>query len=90
MAGKSDVVHIRVPVTCPEFRPDHNGECLNCDAWYDAHDAATTYCNEKGESVSLSFFVEHVARNHTGCCTNLWRRLCRDCDRLIPRPPVKE
>jgi hypothetical protein len=22
---------------CPEFRPDHNGECLNCDEWYDAH-----------------------------------------------------
>ena len=23
--------------TCPEFRPDHNGECLNCDEWRDAH-----------------------------------------------------
>jgi hypothetical protein len=19
------------------YRPDHNGECLNCDEWYDAH-----------------------------------------------------
>jgi hypothetical protein len=23
--------------TCPEFRPDHNGECLNCDEWMDEH-----------------------------------------------------
>lgn len=22
---------------CYRFRPDHNGECLNCDEWYDAH-----------------------------------------------------
>jgi hypothetical protein len=22
---------------CPVFRPDHNGECLNCDEWADAH-----------------------------------------------------
>jgi ribosomal protein S27AE len=24
---------------CPVFRPDHNGKCLNCDEWMDAHDA---------------------------------------------------
>jgi hypothetical protein len=24
-------------VTCTEYRPDHNGECLNCDEWLDAH-----------------------------------------------------
>src|SRR5262245_44298876 len=22
---------------CPVFRPDHNGECLLCDGWADAH-----------------------------------------------------
>jgi hypothetical protein len=22
---------------CGEYRPDHNGECLNCDEWADAH-----------------------------------------------------
>lgn len=22
---------------CPVFRPDHNGECLACDEWMDAH-----------------------------------------------------
>lgn len=22
---------------CRDFRPDHNGECLNCDEWFDAH-----------------------------------------------------
>ena len=25
------------PPACPVYRPDHNGECLNCDDWYDAH-----------------------------------------------------
>lgn len=30
-----------LPSPCPEFKPDHNGECLNCDEWYSAHtDAA--------------------------------------------------
>lgn len=24
--------------TCRNFQPDHNGECLNCDEWADAHD----------------------------------------------------
>jgi hypothetical protein len=23
---------------CLDFKPDHNGECLNCDEWADAHD----------------------------------------------------
>lgn len=22
---------------CYHYRPDHNGECLNCDEWADAH-----------------------------------------------------
>jgi hypothetical protein len=25
---------------CPRYRPDHNGECLNCDEWADAHSQA--------------------------------------------------
>lgn len=29
--------------TCKDFRPDHNGECLNCDEWADAHDIFTAY-----------------------------------------------
>lgn len=24
-------------MTCPAYRPDHNGECLNCDEPADAH-----------------------------------------------------
>lgn len=24
-------------MTCKVFRPDHNGECLTCDEWMDAH-----------------------------------------------------
>jgi len=24
-------------MACDNFRPDHNGECLNCDEWADAH-----------------------------------------------------
>lgn len=26
-----------MPHWCPEFRPDHNGECLNCDEWIEGH-----------------------------------------------------
>lgn len=25
------------PGECPVYRPDHNGECLLCDEWLDAH-----------------------------------------------------
>lgn len=29
----------QAPATpCTDFKPDHNGECLNCDEWADAHD----------------------------------------------------
>jgi len=24
-------------IVCYMFKPDHNGECLTCDEWYDAH-----------------------------------------------------
>lgn len=27
--------------TCTDFKPDHNGECLNCDDWADAHEPST-------------------------------------------------
>jgi len=27
-------------MACLNFQPDHNGECLNCDEWADAHDLA--------------------------------------------------
>jgi hypothetical protein len=26
---------------CLDYRPDHNGECLNCDEWADAHELPT-------------------------------------------------
>jgi hypothetical protein len=25
-------------MACNDYRPDHNGECLNCDEWADEHD----------------------------------------------------
>jgi hypothetical protein len=25
-------------MTCHEYRPDHNGECLNCDEWGADHE----------------------------------------------------
>lgn len=34
-------------VACPEFRPDHNGECLNCDEWMDAHSAEAIAAGER-------------------------------------------
>ena len=47
-------------VTCPEYRPDHNGECLNCDEWADAHgggiDGADLYAAYK----LLESFVEAI------------------------------
>ena len=24
-------------MACRDYRPDHNGECLNCDEWYGEH-----------------------------------------------------
>jgi len=24
-------------IICYRYRPDHNGECLNCDEWLDMH-----------------------------------------------------
>jgi transcriptional regulator with XRE-family HTH domain len=29
--------YLALKKACPVFRPDHNGECLNCDEWADAH-----------------------------------------------------
>jgi len=31
---------------CAVFRPDHNGECLNCDDWIDAHTPAAIAAGE--------------------------------------------
>lgn len=31
-------VKAEVTPTCTDFKPDHNGECLNCDDWAGAHD----------------------------------------------------
>lgn len=33
-------------VPCAVFRPDHNGECLNCDDWIDAHSAEAIKAGE--------------------------------------------
>jgi hypothetical protein len=78
------IVHIRQAPSCLDFRPDHNGECLNCDEWADAHDWSTTYCGEHGESMSLEFWFDHVVPNRESCCAALFNRLCRECDKLIP------
>jgi len=78
-------VHVRVPVTCASYQPDHNGECLDCDDLADAHDPATTYCGAcDGESLSLAFWLEHVVPHRMGCCAKLYARLCSDCDQFIP------
>jgi hypothetical protein len=34
---------------CREFRPDHNGECLNCDEPLDAHGGLCGRCAEDAE-----------------------------------------
>lgn len=77
-------VHIRIVVRCKSFQPDHNGECLNCDDPIDDHDHATTFCGRRGESISLAHWHYHVVPNRDGCCKELYRRLCDDCDKVIP------
>lgn len=39
------------PSPCPVFRPDHNGECLNCDEWADAH---TPDATERGQLLAMA------------------------------------
>lgn len=34
---------------CAAFHPDHNGECLNCDDWADAHSPEAIKAGEKKE-----------------------------------------
>jgi len=34
---------------CPMFRPDHNGECLNCDEWALSHSAEAIDAGERDE-----------------------------------------
>ena len=47
-------------ISCPEFRPDHNGECLNCDDWADAHDGTIAAPDLYGGPRLLESFVEVV------------------------------
>lgn len=35
------------PNPCTEFWPDHNGECLHCDEWLDAHTPAAVAAGEQ-------------------------------------------
>lgn len=35
------------PAPCREFRPDHNGECLNCDDWIDVHSPEAIAAGER-------------------------------------------
>jgi hypothetical protein len=45
-------------MTCHDFRPDHNGECLNCDEWADAHDDPPL--SELGLARVVPEFEEHI------------------------------
>jgi len=36
-AGSTASTATSFHVRCHDFKPDHNGECLNCDEWADAH-----------------------------------------------------
>jgi hypothetical protein len=88
-------VHIRRAPTCLNFRPDHNGECLECDDWWDEHDPAGTYCSQAGESMSLEFWLDHVVPNREDCCRELYKRLCPECATFIqsrcgPGEPIDE
>lgn len=38
---------------CREFRPDHNGECLTCDEWLDAHTQAAVRAGEARTKITL-------------------------------------
>lgn len=56
---------------CRAFRPDHNGECLNCDEWYDAH--FVTFETRERSIVCLlcgaeSFNRHDVEQRYCGAC----------------------
>jgi hypothetical protein len=38
-------------MTCLLFRPDHNGECLTCDEWAEAHSPAAL---TRGELMAMA------------------------------------
>lgn len=73
---------------CTDYRPDHNGECLNCDEGPEAHAHAPMCgrCYDEGvplfpancEAVTTDF---GVGMHH-----------CRDCGALVlaglPHPPL--
>lgn len=52
-----------------------------------ADDSGATYCGQRGESISLAFWFDHVVANRDGCCKGIWRRLCDTCDHRLPFPP---
>lgn len=34
-------------ITCPVYRPDHNGECILCDEYYDDHSPEAVEAGKK-------------------------------------------
>ena len=77
-------VHIRREPTCLVYKPDHNGECLNCDGLADAHEYGHTYCGARGESVSIEHWFDHIVPHRESCCAQPYERLCPACKKLIP------
>lgn len=77
-------VHIRREPTCLVYRPDHNGECLDCDEPLDAHQFGHTYCGTKGESVSMEYWFNHIVPRRESCCAALFKRLCPACKKRMP------
>ena len=41
------VLNIAAQDGCPRYQPDHNGECVLCDEWMDAHSAAAIEAGER-------------------------------------------
>lgn len=62
---------------CREYRPDHNGECLNCDEWCDAHDAEAIAA---GEAAAALRTPPKVVEGPWG---TPHAKLAKDCWRMI-------
>lgn len=61
---------------CTTYRPDHNGECLNCDEWYDAHVEAVDETSVPPAAEPLAsrhFAAEVVAEAGCRACGHLAR-----------------
>jgi hypothetical protein len=53
-------------VACAEFRPDHNGECLLCDEWMDAHTPEAIAAGEQlAAGLTSREGVMHMQPEHT-------------------------